>query len=176
MKNDELKRNLTSGNQWVRLIYMVLFGICLQIAGWVLLAVVVLQFLFSIIGGKANDNLRRFGDQLASYIYQAVQFLIYNSDEKPFPFAEWPESDVEDLSGYEGAEEVSAEVVATEEKAEPVKKAESKKEEEAEDAIILGSDEPADDKKPELVEEGADEPPASFAEKKGESDERGEKN
>ncbi|BBM02414.1 DUF4389 domain-containing protein [Microbulbifer sp. GL-2] len=175
MKNDELKRNLTSGNQWVRLIYMVLFAICLQLAGWVLLAVVVLQFLFSIIGGKSNDNLRRFGDQLASYIYQAVQFLIYNSDEKPFPFAEWPESDVEDLSGYEGAEEVSAEVVSTEEKAASVKKSESKKEE-VEDAIILGSDEPSDDNKPELVEESADETAASFTDKKPESDERNDKN
>jgi len=175
MKNDELKRNLTSGNQWVRLIYMVLFAICLQLAGWVLLAVVVLQFLFSIIGGKSNDNLRRFGDQLASYIYQAVQFLIYNSDEKPFPFAEWPESDVEDLSGYEGAEEVSAEVVSTEEKAESVRKPESK-EEEVEDAIILGSDEPIDDNKPELVEEGADDAAASFTDKKAESDESSDKN
>ncbi|MFA0812729.1 DUF4389 domain-containing protein [Microbulbifer epialgicus] len=174
MKNDELKRNLTSGNQWVRLIYMVLFGICLQLAGWVLLAVVVLQFLFSITGGSSNDNLRRFGDQLASYIYQTVQFLIYNSEDKPFPFAEWPESDVDDLSGYEGAEEISAEVVSTEEKVETVNKAESK-EGEAEDAIILGSDEPADDSKPELVEESADESPAAFADKKGEPDERGDK-
>ncbi|WP_226645388.1 DUF4389 domain-containing protein [Microbulbifer variabilis] len=173
MKNDDLKRNLSSGNQWVRLIYMILFGICLQIASWVLLAVVVLQFLFSITGGSANDNLRRFGDQLASYIYQAVQFLIYNSEEKPFPFAEWPESEVDDLSGYEGAQEVNAEVVASEDDVEAEKKTEPepKKEEEAEEAIILGSD----DDKPELVEEGAEESSTSFNDQKGESDERGSK-
>ncbi|WHI48172.1 DUF4389 domain-containing protein [Microbulbifer sp. JMSA004] len=151
MKNDDLKRNLTSGNQWVRLIYMVLFAVCLQVAAWLLMAVVILQFLFSIISGKSNDNLRRFGDQLASYVYQAIQFLIYNSDEKPFPFAEWPESEVEDLSGYEGAEDVSAEVVSTE-----VKREKDKAEDEAEDAIILGSSEPESSEKPELVEESAD--------------------
>jgi hypothetical protein len=170
MKNDDLKRNLTSGNQWVRLIYMVLFAICLQIASWVLLAVVVLQFLFSIIGGSANDNLRRFGDQLASYIYQAIQFLIYNSEEKPFPFAEWPESEVDDLSGYEGAQEVNAEVMASDDEVEAEKKTESKKEEEAEEAIILGSD----DGKPELVEESAEESSTPFSEQKGESDKRGD--
>ncbi|USD20473.1 DUF4389 domain-containing protein [Microbulbifer variabilis] len=170
MKNDDLKRNLTSGNQWVRLIYMVLFAICLQIASWVLLAVVVLQFLFSIIGGSANDNLRRFGDQLASYIYQAIQFLIYNSEEKPFPFAEWPESEVDDLSGYEGAQEVNAEVMASDDEAESEKKTESKKEEEAEEAIILGSD----DGKSELVEESAEESSTPFSEQKGESDKRGD--
>ncbi|MBB3059517.1 DUF4389 domain-containing protein [Microbulbifer rhizosphaerae] len=111
MKNEELKRNLTSGNHWLRLLYMVLFAILLEIAGIVMLAVVVLQFLFSIITGGPNDNLRRLGDQIASYIYQTLQFLIYNTEEKPFPFSEWPESDMEDLSGYESAEEVEAEVV-----------------------------------------------------------------
>ncbi|MCO1335546.1 DUF4389 domain-containing protein [Microbulbifer sp. OS29] len=152
MNNDDLKRNLSSGNQWVRLIYMVLFALCLQVAAWLLMAVVVLQFLFSIINGKSNDNLRRFGDQLASYVYQAIQFLIYNSNEKPFPFAEWPESDVEDLSGYGAAEEVSAEVVSTEAKSEK-----GSSEDEAEDAIILGSAEPEGaEEKPELVEESAD--------------------
>ncbi|GAB2877614.1 DUF4389 domain-containing protein [Microbulbifer echini] len=175
MKNDDLKRNLTSGNQWVRLIYMVLFGICLQIAGWLLLAVVVLQFLFSIIAGNPNDNLRRFGDQLASYIYQAVQFLIYNSEEKPFPFAEWPESDVEDdLSRYEGAEEVPVEVVATGND-DSVEKKSAPKEEEAEDAIILGSDTVERNDKPELVEESADKSSRTSSDEQGESGERGDK-
>lgn len=104
MRNQELKHNLTSGSQWLRLLFMVLFYFLLQIAGLVMLAVVVLQFLFAIITGGANGNLRRLGDQVASYIYQTLQFLIYNSEEKPFPFSEWPESDVEDLSGYEGTE------------------------------------------------------------------------
>ncbi|MFC6632356.1 DUF4389 domain-containing protein [Microbulbifer taiwanensis] len=127
MQNEELKHNLTSGNQWMRLLYMVLFAFLLEIAGFVMLAVVALQFLFAIFTGRANDNLRRLGDQIASYFYQTLQFLIYNTEEKPFPFAEWPESDVEDLSGYESAEEVDAEVV-------------SEAEDEAEEAIILGAE------------------------------------
>ncbi|WP_237065831.1 DUF4389 domain-containing protein [Microbulbifer guangxiensis] len=114
MDNEELKKNISSGNQWMRLLYMVLFFILLEIAGVVMLAVVVLQFLFALFTGSANDNLRRLGDQIASYVYQTLQFLIYNSEEKPFPFSEWPESEVEDLSGYESAEEVNGEVVAEE--------------------------------------------------------------
>ncbi|WP_308366658.1 MULTISPECIES: DUF4389 domain-containing protein [unclassified Microbulbifer] len=133
MKNEELKRNLTSGNHWLRLLYMVLFAILLEIAGIVMLAVVVLQFLFSIITGGPNDNLRRLGDQIASYIYQTLQFLIYNTEEKPFPFSEWPESDMEDLSGYESAEEVEAEVVPEQGREEEV--------------IELGSEEAAETEK-----------------------------
>ncbi|WP_160152936.1 DUF4389 domain-containing protein [Microbulbifer sp. ALW1] len=111
MSNEELKQNLTSTNQWVRLIYMVLFAVLLEIAGFVMLAVVIAQFLFAIFTGSANDNLRRLGDQIASYIYQTLQFLIYNSEEKPFPFSEWPESEEEDLSSYASAEEIDGEVI-----------------------------------------------------------------
>ncbi|WP_226665028.1 DUF4389 domain-containing protein [Microbulbifer aggregans] len=112
MSNEELKQNLTSANHWIRLVYMVLFAVLLEIAGFVMLAVVIAQFLFNIITGSANDNLRRLGDQLASYIYQTLQFLIYNTEDKPFPFSEWPESEVDDLSSYESAEEVDGEVIS----------------------------------------------------------------
>jgi len=112
MSNEELKENLTSPNQWLRLVYMVLFAVLLEIAGFVMLAVIIAQFLFAIFTGSANDNLRRLGDQIATYIYQTLQFLIYNTEEKPFPFSEWPESEVEDLSAYESAEEVDGEVIA----------------------------------------------------------------
>lgn len=114
MSNEELKQNLTSSNQWIRLIYMVLFAVLLEIAGFVMLAVVIAQFLFAIFSGGANDNLRRLGDQLASFIYQTLQFLIYNTEEKPFPFSEWPESQNEDLSSYESAEEIDGEIISAE--------------------------------------------------------------
>lgn len=133
MSNEELKQNLTSTNQWVRLVYMVLFAVLLEIAGFVMLAVVIAQFIFAIFTGSANDNLRRLGDQLASYIYQTLQFLIYNSEEKPFPFSEWPESDVEDLSSYESAEEVDGEVISEEE----VVEGESIADDEVEEAEVI---------------------------------------
>lgn len=140
MDNEELKHNLTSGNQWMRLLYMVLFAFLLEIAGLVMLAVVVLQFLFSIFTGIPNDNLRRLGDQIASYIFQTLQFLIYNTEEKPFPFAEWPESDIDDLSSYESAEEVDGEVIA--------------EAEEVEKPIELGSDTAATDSAAEKKSSG----------------------
>ncbi|WP_295802968.1 DUF4389 domain-containing protein [uncultured Microbulbifer sp.] len=138
MSNEELKQNLTSTNQWVRLIYMVLFAVLLEIAGFVMLAVVIAQFIFAIFTGSANDNLRRLGDQLASYIYQALQFLIYNSEEKPFPFSEWPESDVDDISSYESAEEFDGEVISEDEVVEGESEGATAEEaEEAEEASVI---------------------------------------
>ena len=91
MNNEAIKHNLTTPDHWLRALFMVLFVILLEVAGVVMLATIVLQFLFAIISGGPNENLRQLGSQIASYIYQVLQFLIYNTEEKPFPFAEWPE-------------------------------------------------------------------------------------
>lgn len=91
--DEQLKSNVTSGKHWLRLVYMVVFAICLQVASFVMGVLVVLQFLFALIKGEDNDHLRQFGSSLAKYIYESLQFLTYNSEEKPFPFADWPEPD-----------------------------------------------------------------------------------
>src|SRR5690625_2431816 len=90
MDSEELKRNLTSGRHWLRLLFMVLFVLVLYVASVVMAVVVVLQFLFSLITGQDNLNLRRFGHSLAQYIYQTLCFLTYNREDKPFPFDDWP--------------------------------------------------------------------------------------
>ena len=90
MDSEKLKRNLTSSKHWLRLLFMVLLFVILGVASIVVVAVIVLQFLFALITGQDNLNLRRFGQSLAQYFYQALGFLTYSRDDKPFPFDEWP--------------------------------------------------------------------------------------
>ena len=94
--DDNLKSNLTSREHWTRLVYMIIFALCLQVASIVMWALVVLQFLFALVTGKDNGNLRSFGQSLSEYIYEALQFLTYNSNDKPFPFSSWPEPEYVD--------------------------------------------------------------------------------
>ena len=77
-------------NTWVRLAYMVLFGFLLNAGGLVMSAIVFAQFLFVLITGKDNDNLRNLGQGLGKWVYQAIMFLTFNDETKPFPFDEWP--------------------------------------------------------------------------------------
>eukprot|EP01026_Neomeris_dumetosa_P003859 TRINITY_DN110324_c0_g1_i1.p1 TRINITY_DN110324_c0_g1~~TRINITY_DN110324_c0_g1_i1.p1 ORF type:complete len:153 (-),score=22.41 TRINITY_DN110324_c0_g1_i1:141-599(-) len=105
--DEQLKSNLTSGKHWLRFLYMVFFAVCLQVAGFVMWVLVGLQFLFALITGSDNLNLRRFGKALSEYILQALQFLTYNTDEKPFPFAEWPKVEIPDEPPLEGEVEVA---------------------------------------------------------------------
>ncbi|WP_052481135.1 DUF4389 domain-containing protein [Gilvimarinus agarilyticus] len=91
MDNEKIKSNITSSDHWIRLVFMILFALVLYVAGIVVGVLVLVQFLFALITGSDNTNLRQLGDSLTQYIAQTLRFLTYNSSEKPFPFADWPE-------------------------------------------------------------------------------------
>jgi hypothetical protein len=91
--DEDLKQNLTASETWLRGLFILLFAFLLVVARIVTGAVVVIQFLFTVFTGQTNENLRDFGASLASYVYQALLFVTYNSDTKPFPFAPWPGSE-----------------------------------------------------------------------------------
>ncbi len=69
---------------------MVLFLALWGISRVVVLAVVVLQFFWVLIGGKTNARLAEFGQSLATYTYQIVLYLTFSTEEQPFPFSDWP--------------------------------------------------------------------------------------
>lgn len=86
----ELKENLTAQETWIRGLFLLLFAFILGVSKVVTGAVVLMQFLFTVFSGEVNENLQRFGASLSRFTYQVMLYLTYNSDEKPFPFKEWP--------------------------------------------------------------------------------------
>ncbi len=89
--DEALKRNVAERGTWLRGLYMVLFALIYQVAEIVMLAVVVFQFLTKLITGKTNVQLLAFGRSLSVFVYQIWRFLTFNSEEMPFPFAQWPD-------------------------------------------------------------------------------------
>jgi len=81
-----LETNVKSRSTWMRLVYMLIIGICYFITRLVFFPVVVLQFLWVLITGETNKHLHSLSQWLASYTYQAMIYLAYISDERPFPF------------------------------------------------------------------------------------------
>lgn len=71
-------------------LFMLLMGMLYSLAGTVLLAVAVIQFVFLIAAEKPNTRLTAFGKSLAEYIRQIVEFQTFVTEEKPFPFSDWP--------------------------------------------------------------------------------------
>ncbi|MDH3748915.1 MAG: DUF4389 domain-containing protein [Gammaproteobacteria bacterium] len=86
-----IEEHLKSKSTWLRLVFMIIFYVLASVATLVASVVVALGFLWVLFTGETNDQLRRTGQGIASYVYQIIQYLTYNSEEKPFPFdAEWP--------------------------------------------------------------------------------------
>ncbi|MFL0799936.1 MAG: DUF4389 domain-containing protein [Agarilytica sp.] len=90
MMDEQLKANITRSEFWIRLVYMAFFGVCLQLSRIVLWPVVILQVFLTLFSGDENQNLRKFGSSLSQFVFQICQFLTFNSEEKPFPFSDWP--------------------------------------------------------------------------------------
>ena len=80
----------TANNIWLRGVFMILFGLLYSLAGTVLVVVAVLQFIFVLTGSAPNTRLLTFGRSLGSYVQQLVNFQSFNTEEKPFPFSDWP--------------------------------------------------------------------------------------
>lgn len=101
--------HLLNPETWIRLLYMIVFLMLLAVARMVIWVVAILQFILVLVTGEDNANLRSLGQGVSKWAYQAFLFLTFNSDEKPFPFSDWPE--IEELAESATEQEV---IVATE--------------------------------------------------------------
>ena len=91
--NPHLKEHITAKTTWIRGLYILLFAIFYSIAEILVIAVVLFQFLSTLLTGNNNLQLLRFGRQLSDFVRQLLMFITYNSEEKPFPFGPWPSTD-----------------------------------------------------------------------------------
>ena len=93
---DDLKTRLLSAEHWLRFLFMALFVIIAFAASYVVLLLIIVQFVFALFSGNSDEKLRVFGASLSKYLFQILSFLTYNSEQKPYPFADWPEVDSEE--------------------------------------------------------------------------------
>ncbi len=82
---------------------MIVLSVAFYVAEFITFAVVAFQFLASLFTGQPNDQLTRFGRNLARYLQQIIVYMTFATEEKPFPFTPWPdepheETRVEELS------------------------------------------------------------------------------
>lgn len=90
-REPRLEDHVTSKSTWLRALFMLVVLVLWGVSRIVVGAVILLQFLYVLLTGRPNDRLLGLGRSLAVYTYQVLQFLTYNSDERPFPFdLDWP--------------------------------------------------------------------------------------
>lgn len=89
MDKQAIKNNATDKNQWIRILYMVLFSVILYLVMVILWIVVVVQAVLTLIMGKPNNDILNFSASLVRYLREIADFLTYNDDTRPYPFQAW---------------------------------------------------------------------------------------
>ena len=88
--NSSLQERLLSKTVWLRILYVLLFCVVGYIClGLVLLAALV-QAVLLLTTGEVNANIHKLTGLMGSYLHQIVLFITFNSDDKPFPFSDFP--------------------------------------------------------------------------------------
>jgi uncharacterized protein DUF4389 len=83
LAQDALKRGL----------FMLLFAIAFSVAQVLLNAVAVVQFLWLLFTSRPNQFVLRFGASLSVWLADVGRFLSCASDDKPFPWKDWPKAE-----------------------------------------------------------------------------------
>ncbi|WP_297324332.1 DUF4389 domain-containing protein [Nitrosomonas sp.] len=88
---EEIKQRLEKHETWQRVLYMLFFIFIYTISKFLIIGVMLFQFITIILTGNINEQLLKFGQNLSTYLYQITIFLTYNSEQRPFPFSAWPD-------------------------------------------------------------------------------------
>ena len=88
--DEELKKHIREPKTWLRGLYILMFLVFYSVAKVIIFAIVIFQFLLTVVTGKTNKKLVVLGLSLSTYSYQILTFLTFNSDYHPYPFGAWP--------------------------------------------------------------------------------------
>lgn len=74
----------------LRILWMLVFLVVWQLAEIVLAGVVLLQLGYRLFYGAPSASLMSFGDSLSQFLAHIGRFGTFHTDQKPWPFADWP--------------------------------------------------------------------------------------
>lgn len=75
---------------WLRFVFMVAFGILAHVAFSLALFLALVQVVVILVTKEKNEELRHFSRNLVQYIRACLDYIVFASDEKPFPFGKFP--------------------------------------------------------------------------------------
>lgn len=105
--SDKIKENLKQQSTWMRGLYMLMFALFYSLAEVVLFSVVIFQFVLKLFTGNTNPRLQKLGQSIATYIYQIIQFLTFNSNHHSYPFGAWPKGEPSEMKKQQKKPDIS---------------------------------------------------------------------
>ncbi len=90
---ESTRERLVRSDIWVRALYMVLFAIAFGLARFIIVFLVIFQFVAVLVTGRANEPLLQFGKNLSVFVLEILEFQTFNTELRPFPFSPWPDEE-----------------------------------------------------------------------------------
>lgn len=91
--NSDLKNKIVNPGHWLRLLLMgLMFIILFYLINFIVFITMAVQWILVLLSGETNARLQRFSKGLNRYAYQILEFISFNSESRPFPLSDWPES------------------------------------------------------------------------------------
>ena len=85
--NEINKDELLDIKKWQRFFFMVIYGAALNFVVGILIFLVCIQFLFYLFTSNTNSQLQSANNWLQGFVNDSLNFLSFNTNVKPWPFA-----------------------------------------------------------------------------------------
>ena len=108
--NEINKDELLELKKWKRFFFMVIYSFAINAVVSILIILAILQSLFYLFSSKTNNQLKSANNWLQGFFNDALNFLSFNTDSKPWPFNDKPEvsnssEDAEEVEVIDGQSE-----------------------------------------------------------------------
>ena len=86
INREEVKEEVLKIGKWTRFIFMLFYAFVLNFVISVSIGLAFIQFLFFLFTSKVNEALSDFNKHLFLFVSDSLKFLLFETDDKPFPF------------------------------------------------------------------------------------------
>ena len=83
---EEVKEEVLKVGKWKRFFFMTVYAFVIQFALNIALVIAFIQFLFFLFTSKINEALFNFNKQIFLFFDDTLSFLLFQTEEMPFPF------------------------------------------------------------------------------------------
>ena len=80
------KEEILKSSKWIRFVFMVLYAFAINFALTISIGLAFIQFLFVLFTSKINNSIANINDYIIEFFDDSLAFLLFQTEEKPFPF------------------------------------------------------------------------------------------
>lgn len=113
-----IKEHAKKVDVWIRGLFILVFGVIFYFLYIIIWLLVLFQFITKVVTGNLNEQLMQFSNGLTRYAFQILNYITFQSEERPFPFSPWPGVGISTVPDSE-AETVAEIEASTAEKDDP---------------------------------------------------------